>query len=427
MDFGIIINFLTALALGALIGMERQRDQKSGGFAGVRTYTLISFLGGLSAFILQEFNFSFILPLVFGSIVVLVISSYIVSASKGYMGITTEISAFITFLLGFLVMFDQYKNYALVFGVLITILLSFKNVLHKFVEGAKVVEWNDTLKFALIAFVILPLLPEKIELSLFKEPFVELNYIYPREAWLLVVFVCAISFIGYFLVKFMGSKQGTNMIGAHGGIVSSTAVTQSMAVHSKSKVGNRLVNQRPLITATILATVVSFIRIGVISVAINSDLYMIILPVIFIVLTGLMFFLIYSRDDSGKGAQIRLESPLKLKPALILGFLYLLLTFVSKLSFALNLGKSGIIITSIITGFFDIDPVILTVSSLSVGGDISATDAICAILLALASNQLTKSFVAYSTGSRQFGVKVARILMVLLILILLFILYIKSL
>ncbi|MBU0976653.1 MAG: MgtC/SapB family protein [Patescibacteria group bacterium] len=426
MEFTVLLNFVTALALGALVGIERQRDQKTGGFAGVRTFTLISFLGALSAFIFKDFQYTLILPLVFGAVVVLVVSSYIVSAMKGYMGITAEVSSFVTFFLGFLVMFDQYKNYALVFAVLITILLSFKNVLHKFIEGAKVVEWNDTLKFALIAFVILPLLPEKLTLSVFHEPFEELNLIYPREAWLLVVFVGAISFVGYFLVKFMGSRKGTNMIGALGGIVSSTAVTQSMAAHSKSSVGNRLANQRPLITATILATIVSFIRIGVISVTINQDLYIILIPIAVLVTIGLVFFLIYSRDETGSGAKIKLESPLKLKPALILGFLYLLLTFVSKLSFALKLGKSGIIITSIITGFFDIDPVILTVSSLSVMGDISSTDAICAILLALASNQLTKSFIAFSTGSKQYGAKVARIFLIVLILILAFVLYLKS-
>ncbi len=426
MDFSIILNFSIALAFGALVGIERQRGQKSGGFAGVRTFIFISFLGALSGFLYQEFDCRIMLPIIFLSVVLIIIASYIPSSLKGYVGVTAEISAFIIFILGFIIMFDDYRNYALIFGVLITILLSFKKFLHNLAEGAREVEWNDTLKFALIAFVILPLLPEKVNLNIFGEGrFYDLNFLYPREIWLLVVFVCAISFIGYFILKVVGTKKGANMIGAIGGIVSSTAVTQSMASHSKGQIEGKFVNHKPLVNAVLLASLVSYLRVFIISTSINRELFYIALPILMLVVIGLFIIIISSRKSSELETDLRIKSPLKLKPALILGSLYAILTFLSKLSFILKLGKSGIIITSIITGFFDIDPIILTVSSLSKNGIIIPKDAICAILLAVCSNQITKSFVAISTGSKKFGKSVAKVFLSFVILLLFWILYFK--
>ncbi|MBN2015603.1 MgtC/SapB family protein [Candidatus Dojkabacteria bacterium] len=419
MDLKIVLNFLIAIALGALVGIERQRGQKKGGFAGIRTFILIAFLGALSGFLLLEFNYPFMMPVIFSSVVSLIVVSYVISAKKGYLGITAEISAFITFFLGFIIMFDQYRNYALVFGVLITILLAFKDVLHRFAEGAKDVEWNDTLKFALVTLVIFPLLPKEINLGIFKEgPYYELNFLYPQEIWMLVIFVCAISFVGYFLVKIIGEKRGTNLIGAMGGLVSSTAVTQSMASHSNCKMRGEAVNYQPFVNAVLLATLVSFGRVGIISVGISNDLYPILVPVLILMVVGIFIFLAYSRKSQDVKTKINLKSPFKLKPALLLGFLYAILTFVSKLSFALKLGKSGVIIAAIVTGFFDIDPVILSVSSLAAGGNIAIKEAICAILLAVISNQMTKSAVALSTGSRKFGQTVAKILLFFVLIML---------
>jgi len=426
MDFSIILNFIIAIAFGALVGIERQRGQKSGGFAGVRTFIFISFLGALSGFLYQEFDCKVMLPVVFSAVVLLVIATYIPSSLKGYVGITAEISAFIIFILGFIIMFDDYRNYALVFGVIITILLSFKDFLHKIAEGAKEVEWNDTLKFALISLVILPILPSQLNLNIFGEgKFYELNFINPKEIWLLVVFVCAISFIGYFILKNVGTRKGANLIGAVGGIVSSTAVAQSMAGHSKEKVEGVSINHKPLVNATLLATLVSFIRAAIISISINNELIYILVPLASILVAGISAFIINSRNDSKLETNLKIESPLKLKPALILGVLYAFITFFSKLSYILNLGKSGIIITSIVTGFFDIDPIILTVSSLSIEGIIGPKDAICAILLAISSNQITKSFMAINSGSRKYGKSLARILLIFVVILVSWIIYFK--
>lgn len=426
MDFKILLNFLIAIALGTLIGIERQRGQRTGGFAGIRTFIMIAFLGALTAFLYQELGDFQILIIVFLSIVTLITASYVISAKKGHIGITAEISGYICFFLGFIVMFDAYRNYGLIFGVLITILLSFKGVIHKFIEHAKDFEWNDTLKFALISFVILPLLPEQITIPIFPEGSLSgLNVFYPREIWFFVVFVSGVSFVGYFLLKIIGTRRGANLIGALGGIASSTAVTQSMANHSKVNVTSKIVRYKPLVTAVLLATLVSFVRIFIICVSVNKNLWIFVLPIVSMMFAGLILFLIFSEKKEDFDTKLKLESPLKLKPALILGLLYALVTLLSKLSFAAKLGKSGIIIASVITGFFEIDPIILAVGKLSSDGAIAISDSLVAILLALASNQITKTAIALSGGSKHFGRSVAIILLTFVVIIIGWVLYFK--
>ena len=123
MNFNTLTNFIISISLGALIGIERQRGKKDNSFAGIRTFILISFFGSLTSFLYKELNNIYIFPIIYFSIVSLIVSSYIISALKGYVGITSEISALIIYFLGFLVMFDEYRNYAVIFTVLITILL----------------------------------------------------------------------------------------------------------------------------------------------------------------------------------------------------------------------------------------------------------------------------------------------------------------
>lgn len=421
MSFTVLTNFIIAIALGALIGIERQRGQKSGGFAGIRTFVLISFLGALGAFLSSEFNLEFMFPVLFTSVALLIAISYFVSAKKGFLGITAEISAFITFLLGFIVMFDDYRNYALVFGVLMTVLLSFKEGIHNFIENTEEVEWNDTLKFSLIAFVVLPLLPSEVNLGIFSGRFSDLNIINPKEWWLLVVLVSLISFVGYFLMKTIGGKKGANVTGALGGIVSSTAVAQSMAIHSKTKMNNgKVAPYKTLAGAVILATVVSFVRIGFLTIIINDKLSSVALPLLIAMILGLISFLVISRDKTKFESNLKLESPLKLKPALILACLYAVLTFATKAFTALNIGKSGIVMTSAITGFLDVDPVILTVGSLAGTNALQVSDALTSVLLAIGANQISKGILVMTTGSKKFGRLAGSVLIVLGLLFVLF-------
>ena len=78
-----------------------------------------------------------------------------------------------------------------------------------------------TLQFALVAAVILPLLPNRTI-----DPLGLLN---PFQIWLMVVFVSGVGFSGYALMKLLGPSRGTNLMGILGGLASSTATTISFS------------------------------------------------------------------------------------------------------------------------------------------------------------------------------------------------------
>src|SRR5207244_11180036 len=110
-----------------------------------------------------------------------------------------------------------------------------------------------TLKLAVVSIIILPLLPNR---GLKLEGFEYLEVLNPQKIWLFVVLVTGIAFLGYVSAKVVGPGRGIAITGLLGGIVSSTAVTISMA--ERSHEDGRICPQCSL--AVILAATVLFIR-----------------------------------------------------------------------------------------------------------------------------------------------------------------------
>ena len=161
MDLAILQNFLIALALGALIGLEREyaRFRKRGhDYAGIRTFPLIALFGALSAYLGELISlWILIVGILLAGILVIVAYFVIVKGSKAHFGATSEMAGFLTFFLGVLAYYGEI-TFAVVLAVAITIILYARSMLHHFAEKMKKREMADTLKFAVIAFVILPFL-----------------------------------------------------------------------------------------------------------------------------------------------------------------------------------------------------------------------------------------------------------------------------
>ena len=138
--------------------------------------------------------------------------------------------------------------------------------MHQFAKKIKMKELGDTLKFAIIAFVILPFLPNK--------GYGPLEMFNPYLIWLMVVFISGISFVGYIAMKRFGEK-GIELTGILGGLASSTAVTTSFAARSKKN--KTIVNA--LVVGVVLANSVMLIRIMIEVFVINRNLFLeLILP-----------------------------------------------------------------------------------------------------------------------------------------------------
>ncbi len=393
MDYNILYGFFLSMLIGALVGMERERKRHRGvGDAGIRTFIIISLFGTLSAMISYLYFEYFIFVAFLAIVVILSIEYFFTARASNDWGVTTEFSALVMFILGFMCYFNEMRNIAVILSILLTVLLKFKKRMHRFVRGIDEKELTDTLKFCIIAFVILPLLPDKAidPLSVFN----------PHQAWLLVVLISAISYLGYILVKILGPKKGIGITGLLGGIVSSTAVIATMA--SEVKANSRIL--RPCVFATVIANSVMFIRVLIVVFIINYSVFeSLLVPMLAMAATGILISLILWPKRGIEGGT-NLEAPLTLGPALKLGFLFVCVLFLSKIS-DIYLGESGVYITSIISGLVNVDAIVLAMTTIGPPTNVAAK----AITIAAITNTAIKALYGWILGSKKFGVWIAAI------------------
>ncbi|NQV91326.1 MgtC/SapB family protein, partial [Candidatus Woesearchaeota archaeon] len=265
MEIGVTLiqNFAIALALGLLIGLEREyaRYQKRGhDYGGIRTYPLIALFGALAAFISDLYSPFVLLGGILMIGVLIIVAYFQMSATeRKFTGVTSEVAGFLTFFIGILAYYGEF-TLAIVLAVVITILLYLRSFLHHFAEKLNPGEMSDTLKFAVVAFVILPFLPDR--------GFGPHGIFNPYVTWLMVVFISGIGFVGYIFMKWFGEK-GVMLAGILGGLISSTATTSSFALRSKKENKNYL----PLVMGVVLANGIMFMRILIEVFVINQELF----------------------------------------------------------------------------------------------------------------------------------------------------------
>ena len=91
-----------------------------------------------------------------------------------------------------------------------------------------------------------------------------------------------VSYIGYILSKVYGSRKGIIFFGAIGGMVSSTAVTSSMAEKSHDPV-----HLYPTVIATVTACTIMLFRVIIIVIAFNPYLLgTLLIPIISMIITS---------------------------------------------------------------------------------------------------------------------------------------------
>jgi len=163
MELNTFFALLTAIWLGWLIWLERDISHKNDSeqFWWFRTFSLISLSGAISVILDTYLKLNWIFTfwlLIIISIFILV--SYIYSSFKmKEIWITSEITALLTYILGIFVWLWQNK-FAIIFSILLVVIISLKESFEKIINSISKEEFMHSLKFAVIAFVILPLLPD---------------------------------------------------------------------------------------------------------------------------------------------------------------------------------------------------------------------------------------------------------------------------
>ena len=425
LETSLLVDLLLSLSIGAIMGIEREimhQKQEVRDFGGIRTFILIALLGFIIAYLATEILHStaaFLLG--FAAFMLLVITSYILIALKtGRIGMTTEIAATIAFLLSSLLVWDTEQKFNLIavtLAVIVAALLAIKSHLHSFAKNTKIPELYAALKLAIISIVILPLLPNKdytpltlpgVESLLQSMPTVlalasELSVFNPFKIWLMVVFISGISFVGYVLMKTVGTNKGIGMTSFLGGLVSSTAVTIALAERSKGNTWNV-----PLAMGIIIASIVMFGRVLLTVVVVNPSLIApLFLPFCIMVAVGILIIIFLKRKPKPKKKEkIDMKSPFALGPALKFGALFAVILAIARI-LHLMFGKAGIYTASLIAGFADVDAITISLATLAGKASLENTTAILGITLAITANMIVKTAIAYMTGARSLAKIVA--------------------
>ena len=385
-----------ALAVGLLIGLQRQFAKQHDAddlFAGARTFGLIALMGGASS--LLAIRFDTVLPLVFGfAAVALIIGiAYLGGVRSGSMGLTTEMSALVTFVAG-AIAGDGEFTVSVALAVATTALLAAKPYTYAFVEHLDREDVEATVQFAVHVALVLPVLPRE---PIGPSPFDAAS---PFKIGLMVVFILGLSFLGYVLIKIVGARRGIGLTGILGGLVSSTAVTLTMSERSKHSSGLL----RALAIALLLAWTIMYGRVLVEVGVVNADLLRhVAIPigvggVVTAMWAGWIAFRRHDVDGLHDG-EGRFTNPFSIGPAIQFGLLYGVVLIGSK---ALSewLGDAGVYIGAIASGVADVDAITLSMAELSRGdGSVSDQTASNAIVLAAASNAVVKGALVWMIGN----------------------------
>lgn len=387
--------FGVALFIGVLVGLQREAtsdqvaDRAREMFAGVRTFALLSLAGCTAAFVAEELAqpwafIGILLPL--GALITV---AYVLTGSRGSVGMTTEVAAVIVVLAGALCFWDQLAI-AVALGVVTTALLSFKLELHGFASRLTREDIVATLKFAIITAIVLPVLPNQ---SFGPPPLDVLN---PYKIWLMVVLISGISFLGYVLIKLVGSRQGIGLTGLLGGLASSTAVTLSFSQRSQKEA----TLAKPFALAILIAWTIMFGRV-LVEVAVTNLLLLRVvwLPIAVAGLAGLAYgaYLYFAPRGSDAGG-VAVSNPFELGPAITFGLLYGVILLVARAA-QLYFGDTGVYLSSILSGLADVDAITLSLAELSSSGNVELPTAARAIVLATMSNTVVKGGIVLSSGS----------------------------
>ncbi|OBJ39272.1 hypothetical protein A5630_27435 [Mycolicibacterium mucogenicum] len=386
--------FLVALAIGLLLGLERERSHTRKLPAGSRSFALLSLAGAVAAGFGQ-----WVIVVGFLGVGALIALAYFRTSAEDP-GTTTATAALVAYLLGAL----AYSRPALAVALAVVVagLLVSKNRIHRFARDIMTeVELEDAIKFLVVAFVILPLLPDRG-----LGPYGVLN---PEKVWLLVVLLTGIGWVGYIGVRALGPERGLLITGIAGGFVSATATTASMARLSRTTPSVRA----PLASA-LLASLATFVQLLIVIAVVDTQVLQRLWPPVaagagvLVVIAAVVYRGAALAEDNpspeqGTGAKAA-SRPFALRPALILAAVLTLALLVGRWG-ADVLGSGGTVLAAFAAGLADAHAGAVAAASLAAKGDISVDTALLAVAAALGSNLIVKIVLAFTAGGRRFGLR----------------------
>lgn len=422
----LILKLLLSALLWAIVWVERwifswvtKKIDERLSFWWIRTFSLISLFWWISATldIILKTNFILITSIIIIWLFTLVSYIYWVF-KKEQLWLTTEISVFLTYFLWVFVII-WYEKFAVILTIIITFILSLKEFLNKIKEKISRDEISNTLKFAIISIVVLPLLPDE-KYSIF-DIFINLGYTWstinlwflsvkflnPYWIWYFVVLMSAISYIWYILSKFIWEKNSIIASWAIGWLISSTAVTASMTERSKQDTKNIDL----YVVSTLLASSIMFIRVIFIVLFFNINLINSITTPALFMLMWMWLYIYYFYDKSRKERlnknviiEWNYKSPFTIWPALKFALFVLFIKFVSAIwaEYKEIWWDYFYYWLWVISWLADVDAISQTMAVDSSDWKIISMVASMTIIIAVMSNNLVKWSIAWKFWEKKF-------------------------
>lgn len=411
----------TALAVGALVGLERERrsrTEKQPMFGGIRTFPLIALLGSLSGLAIGAFG-AMGLAIPFICVSAFLIGAYLRvprTPEQPALGLTSEFSAILVFFLGAVPFleaipldFQGRTVLAGACGAVVMAALALREPLHKIAEAVSSEDLFATVRFILLAVVLLPLLPDRTW-----DPYEALS---PFKIGIFVVLVAAVSFVGYVAVRILGERKGIGVTAVFGGIASSTAVT--FAFSNKAKAQPEL--SRISAFAIVIACTIMLPRLFVIIAMIHPPLVQHVWPVfasttaVGVLGSALLYRVAGKRGETvmikreHEEPKTKLNNPFSLKAAFKLGVAFALIRLIAAAAYDMW-SDTGLYVSALLAGLSDVDALLIAVTRMFAKDQVGASVACIAIACAILTNSLIKTSFAMFIGGRRVGTLVAFVL-----------------
>jgi len=384
--------YVVALAIGLLMGLERERNPAAK--AGLRTFALTALFGVLTAHLATELGALWLVAVGLLLVGGMMIAAYLHAPqpADGDPGTTTVAALMLCYGLGVLVWHDEIQL-AVMLGIAATMLLYFKPELRGLSEHLSRRDLLSVLQFAVLALIILPLLPNQDY-----GPYGAIN---PHQIWWMVVLIAGVGLAGYAALRVVGQERGAVMLGLLGGLVSSTATTLTFSRHARASSAMMPV----AVIVIVLANLVVLVRLGVLAALLAPEVMPQLLPVLIggLVVGGLgAAYGVHRLRPQGELPALAMGNPTELRTALGFGLMYgVVLLAAAWLSDWL--GTRGLYAVALVSGLTDVDAITLSSLRLHNLGQLPVGILVNVITLAVLANLLFKSMLTLAIGGWQMA------------------------
>ncbi len=398
MTSALVVRLVIASLIGLGVGTEREWSghalpNPNARFAGVRTFLLLGAIGGVAGWLASTGLVAMAAALVMGT-ALLVTAAYWVAARNGGAAVdgTTEVASLLVIALGVLSGIGEEAT-AGGAGAIAVLALSEKQSIRSVIARINEIELRAALQFAVLALVILPVLPN--------ESYGPLGGVNPRELWTVVLLFSGLNFVGWVARKAVGASRGYGVTGALGGVISSTVVALQFSRASRETPALAT----GLGVGVVAASAVLLPRVVVLSTVLNRDVALALVPYLIVpFLVGVVWCALWLRRSQTDPESVATEgdrtSPLRLWSAIRLTLAFqaalMALHFMSE-----RFGQGGVLVSAAVLGFADMDA--LTLSMNRLGTDAATVQlAAKAIAVGVSANAVLKLALTLTLGEARF-------------------------